>query len=241
MFKCRDRCARYRYARAGLTGIFLALATISIPVNAAASNADEIQNQINAFLHSINADSPDSISVSINTPTAHMPACHDPQPFLPHRGGRTTGRLTVGIHCSDGQPKTRYIQADVHVTGRYFVAAHDIDSRHIISVDDLASRHGDITRKADRLARNEKEIVGQQARRRIAEDTPIVANMLTPPDVITRGEKVKIISKGPGFIVSTHGKALGNAASGESLRVRTENGTVVTGMPNRAGVVTVKP
>lgn len=193
------------------------------------------------FLTAENAGVGDHVTVRVNTPTANMRPCDDPQPFLPGRAGRTTGRLTVGVRCPDSAPATRYVQADVRVYGRYFVADHDIDTGQTLAAGDLESRQGDITRELDRLPASEAAIVGQQARRRIGESQTIVSNMLEAPNVITRGESVKLVTRGPGFSVTTHGKALDDAAAGHAVRVRTTNGTLVSGMPGGPGVVVVSP
>ena len=63
-------------------------------------------------------------SVEIATSSARMPACSEPQPFLPRSGQRLLGRVAVGVRCADGQ--TRYLQAQIGVVGDYVVAARAI-------------------------------------------------------------------------------------------------------------------
>ncbi|AWN16016.1 flagellar basal body P-ring formation chaperone FlgA [Salinisphaera sp. LB1] len=227
-------------ARARVIALSLAVIVLGGPLAAQAGD-DPLAAQVRNFLRAENAGVGDHISVTVNTPTARMPACHDPQPFLPGQASRTTGRITVGVRCPGDSPATRYLQADVRVYGHYFVASHDIDSGETLTAGDLTSREGDITRDRDRLPDSEQAIIGQQARRRIAESQTIVSNMLEAPDVISRGDSVKVVSKGPGFSISTHGKALGNAAAGGNVRVRTANGTIVSGTPDGPGVVIVSP
>ncbi|HET7313505.1 flagellar basal body P-ring formation chaperone FlgA [Salinisphaera sp.] len=222
---------------AGLAALVLGLCVCLT----AQAGGDALSAQVRDFLRAENAGVGDHISVTVNTPTTRMPACHDPRPFLPGRAPRTTGRITVGVRCPGDSPATRYLQADVRVYGRYYVANHDINSGETLTAGDLDARAGDITRNLDRLPGGENAIVGQQARRRISESQTIVSNMLEAPDVISRGESVKVVSKGPGFSISTHGEALDNAAAGGHVRVRTSNGTVVSGTPNGPGVVLVSP
>ncbi|KEZ78036.1 flagellar basal body P-ring formation chaperone FlgA [Salinisphaera hydrothermalis] len=219
-----------------------ALAGLILGISLAAQAGDDaLSARVTGFLRSENAGIGDHISVTVNTPTARMPACQDPQPFLPGQAARTTGRITVGVRCPGDSPETRYVQADVRVYGRYYVASHEINSGDTLTAGDLESREGDITRDLNRLPDSESAIVGQQARRRIAESQTIVSNMLEAPDVISRGDSVKVVSKGPGFSITTHGKALDNATAGANVRVRTSNGTVVSGKPDGPGVVVVSP
>ncbi|MGB7757775.1 MAG: flagellar basal body P-ring formation chaperone FlgA [Salinisphaera sp.] len=226
--------------RARTGALWLAAIALCASLTAHAGD-DPLSAQVQDFLRSENAGVGDHISVRVNTPTGRMPACHDPRPFLPGNTARTTGRITVGVRCPGDTPETRYLQADVRVYGRYYVADRDINTGETLTAGDLTSREGDITRDLERLPDNEQAIVGQQARRRIGESQTIVSNMLEAPDVIARGESVKVVSKGPGFSISTHGKALDSAAAGDTVRVRTANGTVVSGTPNGPGVVAVSP
>ena len=223
------------YASAGLAALMLFVSL------AAQAGDDALSARIKGFLRSENAGVGDHISVTVNTPTARMPTCDDPQPFLPGQAARTTGRITVGVRCPGDSRQTRYLQADVRVYGRYYIADRNINSGETLAAGDLEAREGDITRDLERLPDSEQAIVGQQARRRIAESQTIVSNMLEAPDVISRGESVKVVSNGPGFSISTHGQALDNAAAGGNVRVRTANGTVVSGTPHGPGVVVVSP
>ncbi|WP_423821837.1 flagellar basal body P-ring formation chaperone FlgA [Salinisphaera sp. SPP-AMP-43] len=225
---------------AGVLALLIPLISVVASANGSAAD-DALTQQVEAFLRSVNSDTGDQISVTINTPTAHMPTCHDPEPFLPGQGRRRTGRITVGIHCPGDRPATRYVQADVRVSGRYFVASRDIVSGQTLSAADISPREGDITRRIDRLVTDQQTIVGQQAKRRIGESTAIVDNMLAPPDVISRGDAVKVVSKGQGFSITTHGEALDDAAAGQRVRVRTSNGTVVSGKPGGPGIVRIGP
>ncbi|RJS95175.1 flagellar basal body P-ring formation chaperone FlgA [Salinisphaera sp. Q1T1-3] len=226
----------------GVGLVALALGSmLAAPLAAQAGDHEALSSRIQDFLHAENAGVGDHVTVDINTPLANLKGCRDAQPFLPGRANRTTGRITVGLHCSGGGEETRYVQADVRVFGTYYVASRDIQTGRTLEAGDLTPRDGDITRNLDRLPANEKAIIGQQARRRIGESQAIVANMLTAPDLIRRGERVKIVSRGPGFSITTRGRALDNAAAGTSLRVRTDNGTVISGIPRSAGVVVISP
>ena len=63
--------------------------------------------------------------------------------------------------------------------------------------------------------------------------------MLRVPHAVRQGQTVPVVSAGPGFRVSSEGRALNNAAPGESVRVRLANGQVVTGVAQAGGTVEV--
>ena len=45
------------------------------------------------------------------------------------------------------------------------------------------------------------------------------------------GETVQVVASGPGFRVASEGQALSQGVEGQAVRVRTESGRVLTGMP----------
>lgn len=220
----------------------LSLIGLALGIGSAASAAeDPITTQVSAFLQNVNQGVGDRVHVTVNLPAAQMSPCPASDPFLPGAPSRTTGRVTVGIHCPGTVPETRYVQADVQVFGSYFAAARDIAAGQTISDADLSERSGEITRTLDRLPGVRSTIVGQQARRRIAESTTVLSDMLAPPTLIRRGDHVKIQARGAGFAVTTRGQALDDAPAGAVVRVRTDSGAVLTGQASDAGVVTLAP
>ena len=62
-----------------------------------------------------------SVSVAVQRSQVRLPACDDPQPFLPRNNQRLYGRVAVGIHCNGDEGRTRYVQADVSVTIEHVV------------------------------------------------------------------------------------------------------------------------
>jgi flagella basal body P-ring formation protein FlgA len=53
------------------------------------------------------------------------------------------------------------------------------------------------------------------------------------------GDTVRVLARGDGFSVSGEGQALGAGIEGQSVRVRTESGRVLTGLPVAAHQVEV--
>jgi flagella basal body P-ring formation protein FlgA len=50
---------------------------------------------------------------------------------------------------------------------------------------------------------------------------------------------VRITAKGPGFSVSSEGKALNNATEGQVVQVRTSSGQTVSGIARPSGIVEI--
>jgi flagella basal body P-ring formation protein FlgA len=56
---------------------------------------------------------------------------------------------------------------------------------------------------------------------------------------VQQGQNVKTVSNGPGFSVSSEGKALSNAVAGQLVQVRTNSGETVSGIARPGGIVEV--
>ncbi|MDA3921271.1 MAG: flagellar basal body P-ring formation chaperone FlgA [Salinisphaera sp.] len=198
-------------------------------------------SSVKDFLRMANADAPGEVSIKVNTPSARMQRCNNPSPFFPGSGRRTSGQLTVGVHCPGDMPETRYVQADVSVIGTYYVAAHSIKPGTTLSAADISTARGNIARLSDRIATAPDQLVGQQAVRRIGAHMPILTDMVAPADLIHRGDAVDVVAQGRGFAITTRGKALDDAPAGSQIRVETANGTTLTGVPRDAHTVIVSP
>lgn len=100
---------------------------------------------VRAFLTAEAAPLGDEVSVTLYPPAAHFPACQQPTPFLRDTSRAPLGRLSVGVRCSGEDRRTRYLQAEVSVIGRYPVTAHAIEAGTRLTRDDLEERRGSST------------------------------------------------------------------------------------------------
>jgi flagella basal body P-ring formation protein FlgA len=53
------------------------------------------------------------------------------------------------------------------------------------------------------------------------------------------GAQVKVVAQGPGYAVTSAGQALTAGAVGQTVRIRMENGRIVSGIVNEGGTVDV--
>jgi flagella basal body P-ring formation protein FlgA len=68
---------------------------------------------------------------------------------------------------------------------------------------------------------------------------PLRSDMVRQPVVVQQNQMVRVVSRGPGFLVSNEGKALNNGTDGQVIQVRPGNGQVVSGIARAGGVVEV--
>ncbi len=179
-------------------------------------------------------------TVAIDPPrTDHLSACTDLSPFLPS-GMRPRARMTVGVRCIAPRPWTTYVQATVSVPGQYYVASRTIAAGQALTPSDLAARDGDLVALPPGAITDPRAVLGMSAAYRISAGQPIKAASLRSAQAVVRGATVRIDARGKGFVVSSEGEALDNAAPGATVQVRTAGGQVVSGIVKNAGLVEIQ-
>ncbi|WP_188588954.1 flagellar basal body P-ring formation chaperone FlgA, partial [Achromobacter denitrificans] len=165
--------------------------------------------------------------------------CDVLSPFLPS-GMKLRARMTVGVRCNAPKPWTTYVQATVSVPGQYYVASRLIASGQALSPDDLAPRDGDLIALPPGAITDPQAVVGMTAAYRINAGQTVRGSSLRNAQSVLRGTNVRINARGNGFVVSSEGQALENAAPGAMVQVRTAGGQVVSGVVRNAGLVEIQ-
>lgn len=187
----------------------------------------DVVAQAESLLHELAASYPGTPVISVDEPRiTQQPACARLEAFL--SGGTLRSRTSVGIRCLAPSPWTLYVQANVRIMGHYFVANRTINRGETLSLDELDAREGDLLRN-NRLIGDPSHIVGWVATRRIAKGSPIQSNALRDPQSIERGNMVRTVARGVGFVATGEGQALESGAPGTQIQVRTTSGQIVTG------------
>ncbi len=213
--------------------------TVCCPVFA--QNGHAGADFVRDFLEKENAAPGREVRVDVDTSGQNLGQCLAHRPELPGRSNRTTGSVAVRLRCDDPSRPTRYVHADVAVAGTYFIATHDVSAGETINASMIEPVFGDITDQIGELPGGKGQLIGQQARRRITADSTITAAMLEPADRIRRGDVVKVLISSGAYSVETHGQALTPGPVGATVRIRTDNGTVVSGKVNADGTVGLLP
>ena len=180
-----------------------------------------------ALLKDRAASWPGRAVIHVDTPRiVNQPACERMEAFLAGSGPQP--RTPVGVRCLAPQPWTLYVQASVQILGTYFVANRLIRRDEILSLDDLDTREGDLLRNR-RLIGGPSHIVGWIATRRIRAGGAIESGALRDPNTIERGQQVRTVARGVGFVASGEGQALESGAPGTQIQIPTPGGQTITG------------
>lgn len=171
-------------------------------------------------------DAPDrQVAIEIHSPSAQLPPCRDPQPFLPQPLQARSGRVVVGVRCSDASP--RYLQASVTIRAPYPVSVRALAKDEVLGPDMLEMRTEDLGKLPRNTILDPREAIGRQLTRPLAAGSPLTSNALRAVPAVARGAQVRVEARTSGFVASREGTALDAGGLGETIRVRTDGGPVI--------------
>lgn len=217
--------------------VWLALVAMAPAV---ADTNDPAVSAVRAFLLERADGLGNSVAVEVRSPSAHLPTCVAPEVFMPGRGQKPWGRVSVGVRCGEQTRRVRYMQARVTVNGRYWVSAGELPAGTPIDAGMLSAEQGDLSRLPANAVLDRDDIVGQEAARPLSAGTVIQSHQLRQPALVERRQAVTLVAGGDGFRIRREGRALDDGALGGRVRVRLSNREVVTAQvtgPGRAKVV----
>lgn len=218
------RLSSTRRDRRRLLGRTLCAALLSLTGSALGESPD-VAEAARRFLDERLAEQGLQGRIEIPPPPARLPACAQPEIFLPHAGQRLLGRVALGVRCADGQ--TRYLQAQVSVLGHYVVAARPIAAGETLGADMLELREGPLEKLPRHAVTDPLEIIGRQTTRALPAGSLLQSHTLRAERLVERNARVRIEAAGSGFRISREGTALDHGSQGETIRVRADNGEIL--------------
>ena len=168
-----------------------------------------------------------------------LPHCPHPEAFMAP-GGRLWGRSAVGVRCNAPVAWSVYASVQVDVSAEYVVSARTLAQGETVGPQDVTVMRGDLARLPAGTLIDPSHAIGKQLALGLGAGQPLRKDMLRAPMVIVQGQGVKLSTKGPGFQVSSEGRALGSAAEGQTVQVRSASGQTISGIARAGGVVEVR-
>ena len=208
------------------------------PLLAHAQNA--LTSTIDDYLRIQTQGLPGKVSYSIGQldTRTQLPACTAFEPFLP-AGSKLWGKSTVGVRCLGPSTWTVYVPVQVNVSGKYLISARSMPAGHLIAETDIVVRSGDLNTLPTNVLTDQAAAVGKTVKNGFSAGQPIRSDLLIAPWAVQQGQSVKTEANGPGFTVSSEGRALNNAVAGQVVQVRTNSGQTVSGIARPGGVVEI--
>lgn len=210
--------------------LFCALSSWSVLTTAQPlQNSEELVQAITHFLHEQADSYAGTLSVHVhNPPIRQHPQCDQLQTFFPS-GNQLRSRMTVSVRCLSPATWTINTQVELSLHGFYYVANKTIAMGDTISLDDLTSREGDLLRLPANTIIDPSHIIGYIAAQRINVGSTLRNQALKDPQSVQRGQKVRTIARGIGFVATGEGQALQDGSPGSQIQVRAASGQLITG------------
>ncbi|SES69680.1 flagella basal body P-ring formation protein FlgA [Nitrosomonas marina] len=169
-----------------------------------------------------------------------LPKCEKLIPFMPS-GSRLWGKTSIGVRCDDQVSWTIYVQVEVKIFANVLHVTQPVSRDHTITHGDVAPQTVNLTQMPEGVLTDYSQAVGKIVVSNLTMGQPLRKNMLRAPNVILRGQNVKLMVNGRGFSVSSEGHALADAAEGQVVQVRNPSGRIISGLARQNAIVEVNP
>lgn len=173
-------------------------------------------------------------------PRRALAPCARIEPFVPP-GTRLWGRTAIGVRCGEGPVWTAFLPVHIRVFAPALVAARTLAPGKPIEADDYRIAEVELTREPPGVLTDGAEIRGRVPTRPVAAGQALRSDLLRARPTVNAGDIIQIVHEVPGLRITTEGKALGTAAAGETVRVQTTYGRVLTAVAGADRVVHLSP
>ncbi|OWQ91330.1 flagella basal body P-ring formation protein FlgA [Roseateles aquatilis] len=162
-------------------------------------------------------------------PRLRLAPCGQIQPYLPP-GQKMWGRTRLGLRCLAGVTKWNVtLPLTIRVYGQAYVAASDLPAGTLLTQDHLRLAEVDIAGEAGAIYTQPDAWVGRHLARPVTVGDALRSSDLKLRQWVQPGDRVQVLATGTGYAVAGEGQAMGVGLEGQDVRVRFDNGRMVTG------------
>ena len=210
-------------------GTLPTLAGAAPAVPRAAQSHAEIRDTVAAFVRAQTQAVPGKVTIQVTDIDRRivLPACAALEAFLPP-GSQLNGNSNVGVRCNGKQAWTLFVQVNVKVSLNMLTVNKTIQQGQTVRAEDLGVLSSESLQPG--TLTDPAQAIGKIMKFGIAAGQILRHDMLRAPYTVKQGQSVQLKVVGSGFRVSTEGRALSNAAEGETTSARTTTGQVVSGV-----------
>ncbi len=169
------------------------------------------------------------VQVGALDPRLKLAPCAQVQPYLP-TGLHMWGRTRIGLRCVDGQARWNVsVPVVVKVYARALVAATNLPAGTVLTQAELSAADIDIAAEPGAVFTDAAALVGRSLSRPVAGGEALRSGALRQRQWFAAGDTVSVRANGTGFAVAGEGQAMAAGLEGQDVKVRFENGRMVTG------------
>ncbi|SEL44504.1 flagella basal body P-ring formation protein FlgA [Roseateles sp. YR242] len=162
-------------------------------------------------------------------PRLRLAPCEQIQPYLPPNQ-RMWGRTRIGIRCLSGPTKWNVsLPLTIRVFAPAYIAASDLPTGTQLTQEHLRLAETDIAGEAGFIFTQPEGWVGRHLAKGLMAGEALRSTDLKLRQWVQPGERVQVQATGEGYAVSGEGQAMGVGLEGQDVRIRFDNGRMVTG------------
>lgn len=163
-------------------------------------------------------------------PRLRLAPCERIEPYLPP-GARPWGRSRIGLRCTQGPSAWNvYLPVRVRVYAPAWVLAVALPAGSVLQAAQLQQDEVDWAEFPTPPLADAARLVGRELARPLAAGAAVRQADLKQRQWFAAGDTVQLVARGAGFSVGGEGQALNPGIEGQTVRVRTENGRVLSGL-----------
>jgi flagella basal body P-ring formation protein FlgA len=202
---------------------------------------DAIRRAGEAFVQAQTRNLPGRVETTVAAPDprTRLRRCQNLEVFLAP-GVKLWGNTNIGVRCLQPEPWTVHLPTTVKVFADVVVLSRPVARNHPLDAADVRLQNLDLTQQPAGIVTDPASVLGRLTSVALPAGHVLKLDQLHAPAAITYGQTVRIVFRGEGFRVSSEGRALGNAATGEQVQVRAASGKVLRGTVQAPGVVEVR-
>lgn len=179
------------------------------------------------------------VSVGSLDSRLRLAPCARVEPYLP-AGSRLWGRTRLGLRCVEGQTAWNvYLPVTIKAFGPAWVVTQPVAPGAVLTANDATQAEVDWAEDSAPIVAQAEMWIGQVAARQLVVGQALRQTMVRAPQLFRAGAQVKVVAQGPGYAVSSAGQAMSAGAAGQIVRIRMDNGRIVSGTVSETGTVVV--
>jgi flagella basal body P-ring formation protein FlgA len=166
--------------------------------------------------------------------------CAAPAFSLPGQSVGLRGSIRITIRCLEPQAWTIYASATVQEIKTYYVASKALQAGQTLSQTDLTAVRAIAAEMPMGACTDLQQLMGRILTLPLEAGSALRLPQTQALYAIKAGQTVTLLTQGPGFKISSEGRALANASAGQMVQVRTGSGQMVNGNATATGTVELR-
>jgi flagellar basal body P-ring formation protein FlgA len=163
-------------------------------------------------------------------PRLKLAPCANVQPYLP-AGMKLWGKARIGLRCADAGVRWNiFLPITVDVFGPGLVAVAALPAGAVLSAADLKPGTVNLSASPSAVLAAAELAIGRTLAKPLSPGDALRDADLRARQWFAAGDSVRIVAGGSGWRIHGEGQALNPGLEGQTVRVRTESGRIVSGV-----------